>query len=164
VVLTSHSMEECEALCSRIGILAAGRLRCLGPVQHLKNRFGAGYVLALRLAATSDEASAADERAREAAVVDWVAERAPGAVLQPTGSPRSLSFSIPQEVRGWALPFRTLAASMHACMVAVRPGDAEAAACMPDDMDGSACAPASSCCGIQEGLVVMHACKYRAGA
>lgn len=40
--MTSHSMEECEALCTRIGILAAGRLRCLGSVQHLKNRFGAG--------------------------------------------------------------------------------------------------------------------------
>ena len=42
VILTSHSMEECEALCSRIGIMTAGRLRCLGTVQHLKNRFGAG--------------------------------------------------------------------------------------------------------------------------
>ncbi len=40
--MTSHSMEECEALCTRIGILATGRLRCLGSVQHLKNRFGAG--------------------------------------------------------------------------------------------------------------------------
>ena len=42
VVLTSHSMEECEALCTRIGIMTAGRLACLGTVQHLKNRFGAG--------------------------------------------------------------------------------------------------------------------------
>lgn len=44
VVLTSHSMEECEALCTRIGIMAAGRFVCLGSPQHLKNRFGAGYV------------------------------------------------------------------------------------------------------------------------
>ena len=44
MVLTSHSMEECEALCTRLGIMAAGRLRCLGTVQHLKNRFGAGSV------------------------------------------------------------------------------------------------------------------------
>ncbi len=42
VVLTSHSMEECEALCTRVGIMTAGHLRCLGTVQHLKNRFGAG--------------------------------------------------------------------------------------------------------------------------
>eukprot|EP00891_Asterochloris_glomerata_P006032 jgi/Astpho2/6032/e_gw1.00084.157.1_t len=42
VMMTSHSMEECEALCACIGIMASGRLRCLGTVQHLKNRFGAG--------------------------------------------------------------------------------------------------------------------------
>ena len=42
VLLTSHSMGECEALCTRIGIMTAGRLACLGTVQHLKNSFGAG--------------------------------------------------------------------------------------------------------------------------
>ena len=46
VLLTSHSMEECEALCTRVGIMAAGALRCLGTVQHLKNRFGSGCCLA----------------------------------------------------------------------------------------------------------------------
>ena len=40
VILTTHSMEEYEALCPRIGIMANGRLRCLGSAQHLKNRFG----------------------------------------------------------------------------------------------------------------------------
>lgn len=40
VVLTTHSMEECEALCSRIGILVLGELKCLGSSQHLKTRFG----------------------------------------------------------------------------------------------------------------------------
>ena len=40
VVLTTHSMEECEALCSRIGIMVGGRFRCLGSGQHLKNKFG----------------------------------------------------------------------------------------------------------------------------
>ncbi|GIL59335.1 hypothetical protein Vafri_14231 [Volvox africanus] len=48
VVLTSHSMEECEALCTRLTILVAGRQRCLGTVQHLKNRFGGGYVLEIK--------------------------------------------------------------------------------------------------------------------
>lgn len=35
-------LQECEAVCSRVGIMAAGRLRCLGTVQHLKSRFGEG--------------------------------------------------------------------------------------------------------------------------
>ena len=42
VVLTTHSMEECEALCTRVGIMVGGRLRCLGSTQHLKSRFGEG--------------------------------------------------------------------------------------------------------------------------
>ncbi|XP_066551415.1 ATP-binding cassette, sub-family A (ABC1), member 7 isoform X2 [Amia ocellicauda] len=50
VILTSHSMEECEALCTRMAIMVNGRFRCLGSVQHLKNRFGDGYTIILRLA------------------------------------------------------------------------------------------------------------------
>ncbi|XP_070598469.1 phospholipid-transporting ATPase ABCA1 isoform X2 [Erythrolamprus reginae] len=52
VVLTSHSMEECEALCTRMAIMVNGRFRCLGSVQHLKNRFGDGYTIILRIAGT----------------------------------------------------------------------------------------------------------------
>ncbi|XP_032568013.1 phospholipid-transporting ATPase ABCA7 [Chiroxiphia lanceolata] len=48
VVLTSHSMEECEALCTRMAIMVNGRFRCLGSVQHLKNRFGDGYTVVVR--------------------------------------------------------------------------------------------------------------------
>merc|ERR1719152_816773 len=48
-ILTTHSMEECEALCSRIGVMVDGALRCLGPIQSLKSRYGQGYKLDLRL-------------------------------------------------------------------------------------------------------------------
>ncbi|EEY56081.1 ATP-binding Cassette (ABC) Superfamily [Phytophthora infestans T30-4] len=44
IVLTTHSMEECEALCSKVCIMVGGRLRCYGSVQHLKSRFGDGLV------------------------------------------------------------------------------------------------------------------------
>ncbi|XP_065175068.1 phospholipid-transporting ATPase ABCA3-like [Sycon ciliatum] len=49
VVITSHSMEECEALCTRLAIMVSGRFRCLGSPQHLKNRFGDGYTVSARL-------------------------------------------------------------------------------------------------------------------
>jgi ATP-binding cassette, subfamily A (ABC1), member 3 len=49
MILTTHSMDECEALCPRIGIMANGRLRCLGSAQHLKNKFGQGYQVELNL-------------------------------------------------------------------------------------------------------------------
>jgi hypothetical protein len=42
-------MEECEALCGRVGILANGQLRCLGPIPHLKSRFGRELLVEVRL-------------------------------------------------------------------------------------------------------------------
>ena len=48
VVLTTHSMEESEALSSRLGIMVNGQFKCLGSVQHLKNKFGKGYSLILK--------------------------------------------------------------------------------------------------------------------
>ena len=49
LILTSHSMEECEALCTRIGIMVKGRLQCIGPIQHLKSRFGTGLIVDIKL-------------------------------------------------------------------------------------------------------------------
>ncbi|KAL4616614.1 ATP-binding cassette sub-family A member 12, partial [Arapaima gigas] len=53
VVLTSHSMEECEALCTRLAIMVKGQFRCLGTLQHIKNRFGSGFTVKMHLAVTS---------------------------------------------------------------------------------------------------------------
>ena len=50
VILTTHSMEECEALCDRIGIMTNGRLQCLGTSQHLKSKFGRGYQVTIKAA------------------------------------------------------------------------------------------------------------------
>jgi ABC-type multidrug transport system ATPase subunit len=49
IILTTHSMEECEALSNRVGIMVGGRLRCLGTLQHLKDRFGKGYTALIKL-------------------------------------------------------------------------------------------------------------------
>jgi ABC-type multidrug transport system ATPase subunit len=57
MILTTHSMEECEALCARVGILIDGALRCVGSVQHLKDRFADGFQLSMQLAADDDDAS-----------------------------------------------------------------------------------------------------------
>lgn len=45
IVLTTHSMEEAEALCQRIGIMAKGTLRCLGNQVVLKEKYGSGFRL-----------------------------------------------------------------------------------------------------------------------
>jgi ATP-binding cassette subfamily A (ABC1) protein 3 len=40
IILTTHSMEEAEALSTRISIMVNGNLKCLGSVQHIKSKFG----------------------------------------------------------------------------------------------------------------------------
>jgi ABC-type multidrug transport system ATPase subunit len=41
-ILTTHNMEEADAICSRIGILADGRLRAIGTTAALKEQHGRG--------------------------------------------------------------------------------------------------------------------------
>ena len=45
LLLTTHHMEEAEALGDRVAIMAAGSVRCEGSVAFLTRRFGAGYTL-----------------------------------------------------------------------------------------------------------------------
>ncbi|XP_046465259.1 phospholipid-transporting ATPase ABCA3 isoform X1 [Neodiprion pinetum] len=49
IILTSHSMEECEALCNRLLIMVRGQLVCVGASQQLKQRYGAGYDISIKL-------------------------------------------------------------------------------------------------------------------
>ncbi|XP_031439935.1 retinal-specific phospholipid-transporting ATPase ABCA4-like isoform X2 [Clupea harengus] len=56
VVLTSHSMEECEALCTRLAIMVNGTFKCLGTIQHLKYKFGDGYVVTMKIRAAKEGA------------------------------------------------------------------------------------------------------------
>eukprot|EP01046_Picozoa_sp_COSAG06_P019306 COSAG06_NODE_1371_length_9670_cov_42.650402_7_plen_126_part_00 len=56
MVLTTHSMEEADALCSNIGIMIRGALRTVGSSQQLKARHGSGYRITIRV---KDEGAAA---------------------------------------------------------------------------------------------------------
>jgi ABC-type multidrug transport system ATPase subunit len=49
VLLTTHSMEEADALCTRVGIMVEGQLKALGSPQHLKEKIGREYELSLTL-------------------------------------------------------------------------------------------------------------------
>ncbi|NXW04409.1 ABCAA protein, partial [Fregetta grallaria] len=48
-ILTTHYMEEAEAVCDRVAIMASGQLRCIGSIQYLKNKFGKGYLLEIKV-------------------------------------------------------------------------------------------------------------------
>ena len=71
VVLTTHSMEEADALCTRIGIMVNGQLQCLGSSQHLKSKFGKGCVVQMRVAVE-----------RESAAIQFVMNSFTGSVLK----------------------------------------------------------------------------------
>lgn len=50
IVLTTHSMEEAEALSTKMGIMVKGGIfKCFGSSQHIKNKFGTGYVIELKI-------------------------------------------------------------------------------------------------------------------
>mgnify|MGYP001975317863 FL=1 len=43
IILTTHALEEAEALCDRVGIMAKGLMRTLGTPAELRVRFDQGY-------------------------------------------------------------------------------------------------------------------------
>lgn len=45
VLLTTHYMDEADILGDRIGIMAKGKMTCLGSSIFLKSKFGVGYNL-----------------------------------------------------------------------------------------------------------------------
>ncbi|CAD8103132.1 unnamed protein product [Paramecium primaurelia] len=49
VILTTHTMDEAENLCSKIAIQINGQFSCIGTPQHLKQKFGDGYRVSLEL-------------------------------------------------------------------------------------------------------------------
>eukprot|EP00049_Salpingoeca_infusionum_P024784 m.17093 g.17093 ORF g.17093 m.17093 type:complete len:1663 (+) comp7307_c0_seq1:134-5122(+) len=73
-LLTTHSMEEAEALCSRIGIMVKGKLVCVGSPQHLKTKFGDGYTIELKTQLAS-QIPAAEDFVKENLVSAQVDER-----------------------------------------------------------------------------------------
>ena len=52
-IIIVSSMEECEALCTRLAIMVNGQFKCLGSPQHLKNKFGEGFTLIAKVGKSS---------------------------------------------------------------------------------------------------------------
>ena len=42
-------MEEAEALCTKMGIMVKGKFRCFGSNQHIKDKFGTGYSIEVKI-------------------------------------------------------------------------------------------------------------------
>ncbi|WZY72420.1 hypothetical protein YC2023_004660 [Brassica napus] len=54
-VIQSHSMEEAEFLCDRLGIFVDGALQCIGNSKELKSRYGGSYVFTMTTSSEHEE-------------------------------------------------------------------------------------------------------------
>ena len=55
IVITTHSMEEAEALCDRMTIMVRGALKCIGTCAEIKERYGDTYELEIKFNAPKVE-------------------------------------------------------------------------------------------------------------
>ena len=50
VLLTTHTMDEAEILSTKLGIMVRGGVfRCMGSSHYIKDKFGVGYQLEIKL-------------------------------------------------------------------------------------------------------------------
>ncbi|KAM9208961.1 phospholipid-transporting ATPase ABCA3-like [Dugong dugon] len=100
IVITSHSMEECEALCTRLAIMAKGKFMCLGSPQHLKNKFGQVYILKAKVKPDTGEDKLEDFKI-------FISTTFPGSVIKQENQ-RIVNYYIPSKDNSWAKVFGIL--------------------------------------------------------
>uniref|UniRef100_A0A336LUW2 CSON001511 protein n=1 Tax=Culicoides sonorensis TaxID=179676 RepID=A0A336LUW2_CULSO len=96
IVLTSHSIEEAEYLCTRVAIMVNGEFKCLGSSQHLKNKFSQGYIITIK---GSDN--------QLILIKEWMQDRFPGARLKETYQSQ-VTYHIPARNLKWYDVFQIL--------------------------------------------------------
>ena len=55
IIMTTNNMDEAETLCKRMGIMVNGEFACLGKSNEIKNKYGYGYELNIRIKPLSEE-------------------------------------------------------------------------------------------------------------
>uniref|UniRef100_A0A8D0D6S7 ATP binding cassette subfamily A member 3 n=1 Tax=Sander lucioperca TaxID=283035 RepID=A0A8D0D6S7_SANLU len=105
IIITSHSMEECEALCTRLAVMVNGQFKCLGSPQHLKSKFGSGYTL---LAKIHIEAELEDSDLQ--LFKDFIESTFPGSQLKDEHQ-GMVHYHLTDKTLSWAQVFGTLEAA-----------------------------------------------------
>lgn len=49
LILTTHTLEEVEALASKIGIMVSGHFKCYGTLQQIQQYYGNGFEIEINL-------------------------------------------------------------------------------------------------------------------
>ncbi|KAF6122837.1 hypothetical protein HJG60_000032 [Phyllostomus discolor] len=100
IVITSHSMEECEALCTRLAIMVQGQFKCLGSPQHLKSKFGSGYSLRAKVRSDGQQEALQEFKA-------FVDLTFPGSILEDEHQ-GMVHYHLPGDGLSWAKVFGIL--------------------------------------------------------
>ncbi|XP_074055105.1 phospholipid-transporting ATPase ABCA3-like [Macrotis lagotis] len=100
IVITSHSMEECEALCTRLSIMVNGQFKCIGSPQHLKSKFGSGYTLLAKIRCCS-------QKTKMPAFKNFIEKTFPDTILKDEHQ-GMVHYHLPSKDLSWAKVFGTL--------------------------------------------------------
>jgi len=76
ILLTTHSMEECEFLCTNVGIMDHGSLLCYGTLSRLKYRFNKGIFVKVKMGTQAEMDDAAEVYGRITMLPSSDSERA----------------------------------------------------------------------------------------
>ncbi|TPP52980.1 ABC-2 transporter family protein [Leishmania donovani] len=99
VVLTTHHLEEVEALADIVAIMVRGYVRCVGDKVHLKNKFGSAFEVSVRLAS-----------AQHAELFASFMQAAFPDAVRSEGEGRRLVYQLPRD-RGFGDVFQTFQAN-----------------------------------------------------
>lgn len=98
ILLTTHSMEEADALCSRIAIMVSGSVRTVGTSQELKNRYGTDRIVVVGVSKST----------RDEDIDELMAEIHPGSLRLKESTVSSKKYSVPTEGTPWSRIFKVL--------------------------------------------------------
>jgi len=97
-------MEECEAICTRMGILVNGRFLCLGSLQHLRDRFSDGYTLTIKLKRSADTETPEQQQERIEKLKTFISQTFPQSVLKDQHE-NLINYEIKTRVIKWSEMF-----------------------------------------------------------
>jgi ABC-type multidrug transport system ATPase subunit len=89
ILLTTHSMEEADALASRVGVISKTLLD-IGTTQHLRQKYGQGFHIHIVMKGAP---RVGEEEMR--VIIEWIKDRLDGAELECKAYNGQMRFNIP---------------------------------------------------------------------
>jgi len=95
-------MTDCEAICTRMGILVNGHLLCLGSLQHLRNKFSHGYTITVKLQNSSDTETSEELQERTNKMQTFISDTFPESVIKDHHHKDLICYQVKTRVLKWS--------------------------------------------------------------